>query len=91
MTLWVPNSGSKISSDGSIDASASGKLTFLFLISDPGAVASADIKHGSPAASLLMTLRSASGQQSPTISVVTSTCLIVDGLDSGDVIALVRT
>lgn len=90
MTLWAPNSGSVFGSDGAIDASAD-KPTWLFLIADVDAAASANINHGSPAASTVMTLRSASGRQSPTVGpIVSSTCLIVDGLDSGDVIALVK-
>lgn len=92
-TLWAPNSGSVYAANSVIPLSASGKLTWLFLISDVNKAASCNITFGEISPSVLMTLRSASGRQSPTVGPIatTSGCLVIADLDSGDVIALIRT
>jgi hypothetical protein len=88
--LVAPNSGSVYASDATITMSAN-RPTWLYLIADVDAAATANIQHGSPAASVMLTLRSASGRQSPPVGpIVVSTCLIIDSLANGDVIALVK-
>ena len=87
---YFPTSGSVIASDGVIAHSANARLTQLYLVADVDAAASAQITMGTPAASVIALLRAASGRMSPVITLMPPTCLAVAGLDSGDVIALIR-
>lgn len=89
--LWAPNSGSVYAADGVIPHSACKRLVWLALIADEDAAAYCDITDGSPAASTIMSIRSASGRMSPVIGpIVAATCLTIANLADGDVIALIR-
>jgi hypothetical protein len=89
MPILVPTSGSIIASDGNIDASVM-KYTELYLVADEGVAASANITHGLVAASTVMLLRAPTAGMSQVVSFFPSGCLAVDGLENGDIIALVR-
>ena len=89
MPLLVPTSGSVIAADGNIDESVM-KYTELFLVADEGVAASANITHGLIAASTVMLLRAPVAGMSQIVSFFPSGCLAVDGLEDGDVIALIR-
>ena len=89
MGIYFPTSGSVYGSDGSIGPSLN-KFTQVYLVADPGVTASANIQMGLVAASTMFTLKAASGLQSPTISFVPTGCLSINGLENGDVIALIK-
>ena len=89
MGIYVPTSGSVYGSDASIPGSVK-RYTELFLVADAGAAASANIQHGLIAASTIALLRAPDSGMSPGISFLPSGCLSIDGLEDGDVVALIK-
>ena len=87
--VFFPTSGSVYAADASIGPSLN-KWTQIYLIADEGKTASANIQMGLVAASTMFLLKAASGLQSPTITMIPTGCLSINGLENGDVIALVR-
>ncbi len=88
-SLFLPSSGSVYAADGVI-AHSVGRFTQLYIVADESAAASANINTGTPAASTLMKLHASACTQSPMVSFLASTCLVIDGLSGGDVIALFK-
>ena len=86
---FIANSGSAYGSDASIPDSVN-NWTQLYITADAGAAASANIQCGALAASTLAILRAPAGAMSPVITLSRSTCLSIDGLENGDVIALIK-
>jgi hypothetical protein len=86
---FFPTSGSVFGSDGVI-AESVGRYTQLYIVADAGGAASANIQTGSIAASTIAILRAPAGGMSPVITLISSTCLSVDSLGSGDVVALIK-
>lgn len=89
MGIYFATSGSVYAADGNIGPSLD-KFTQVYLIADEGVTASARIQMGLITASTMFTLKAASGLQSPTISFMPTGCLSIDGLENGDVIALIK-
>ncbi len=89
MGIFFPTSGSIFASDGDIDESLN-KFTQVYLVADQGKTASANIQAGVVAASTMFMLKAASGLQSPMVAIVPTGCLSIDGLENGDIIALVK-
>ena len=88
MTFFA-TSGSVFAADGSIPLSIN-RFTQLYLVADAGVAASALITTGLIAASTLAILRAPVAGQSPVITLMSSTCLSISGLENGDVIALMK-
>ena len=89
MGIYFPTSGSVYASDGSIGPSLN-KWTQLYLVADAGAAASANIQMGLIAASTVAILRAPTAGMSPVITFVPTGCLSINGLEDGDVIALIK-
>lgn len=89
MGVYFPTSGSVYASDASIGPSLD-KWTQVYLIADEGKTASANIQMGVIAASTMFMLKAASGLQSPAITMIPTGCLSINGLENGDIIALVK-
>ena len=87
---YFATSGSVFAADGVIAHSGSNRFVQLYIAADVDVPASATITMGTPAASVIALLRAGSGQQSPVITLMPSTCLTIAGLEDGDVVALIR-
>ena len=86
---FIANSGSAYGSDASIPDSIN-NWTQLYIVGDAGAAGSANIQCGAVAASTVAILRAPAGGMSPLITIIRSTCLSINGLSNGDVIALIK-
>jgi len=89
MGILVPTSGSVYAADGNIGPSVM-KFTQLFLVADEGVAASANIQYGLVAASTIALIRAPVAGMSPIMSFFPSGCLSIDGLENGDITALIR-
>ena len=86
---FIANSGSAYAADGDIPDSIN-NWTQLYLVADSGKAASANIQVGAIAASTIAILRAPTAGMSGVITLIRSTCLSIDGLEDGDVIALIK-
>jgi hypothetical protein len=86
---FFPTSGSVYAADGVIYNSTK-VFTQLYIVADAAGAASANIQTGVITASTIAMLRAPTGGQSPIITLMSSTCLSIDGLEAGDVVALTR-
>lgn len=86
---FFATSGSVYGADGVIENTTK-TFTQLYIVADAAGAASANIQTGVIAASTIAMLRAPAGGQSSVITLISSTCLSIAGLGSGDVVALTR-